>query len=58
MGAEGSHSHARRQMGAMGQAPGELLSQQEQCSFAKPYPIIKGQSLYIKTHYDFTKHAG
>lgn len=36
----------------------EQLADQEQCAFKKPYPIAKGDSMYIKTHYDFNKHAG
>jgi hypothetical protein len=54
----GGHSHGmkKRQMG--GAASGDHISEQVACVFDKPMPISKGQSMFIKCDYDFTKHEG
>jgi len=55
----GSHAHGakmKRQMGSG--ASSEHISEQIPCIFEKPMPLTKGQSLFIKCDYDFTKHPG
>jgi len=56
---EGGHGHGmrKRQMGGT-TTNGDHISAQEACIFEKPLPVKKGQSMFIKSSYDFTKHPG
>jgi len=42
----------------MTKVSGEQIVEQVQCAFTKPLPVAKGDSLHIRTHYDFNRHAG
>jgi hypothetical protein len=55
--------HAKRQMvpahgHANSNANIEHIASQPPCVFNKPVSIKRGESMYIRAHYDFNKHAG
>jgi hypothetical protein len=59
-GGMGSMSHAKRQIMGPNTKNTEIehIDKQGGCVFEKPLPIKKGDSMFIKANYDFTKHNG
>jgi hypothetical protein len=53
------HGHSKRQMGKVEKGnTNEHIVRQSPCIYEDPIPFKKGDMIFTKANYDFTKHAG